>query len=97
MPWYIVVIEKFDVVDMSAKALLDKFERALRDVYAAAENPKEVEIWHGHDVFANHVYCFSPTAAAIAIEKGIFSGFNARACSEKPNLDGFMEITGLTK
>jgi len=97
MPWYIVVIEKFDVADMAAKALLDKFDRALRDVYAAAENPREVQIWHGHDVFTNHVYCFSPTAATIAIEKDVFRGLNARACSDTPNLDGFKEVMGLTK
>jgi hypothetical protein len=50
-------------------------------------------VYHGLTDTGDHVYYFSPEASAIALATKAFQTFDVTQCTEKPNLDGFEEVT----
>ncbi len=83
MPWYRVEIPGSDVAVKSANALMDKFLA----VCVSAGAPSEARVYHGKSSAGDHIYLFSPEAAALAGD--LLQKFRATPVSDEPGLDSF--------
>ena len=83
MSWYLVEIRSSDVAELSAKALMCKFAQA----YRATGIPVGVRVYHGNPPAGDHIYYFSPEAAAIGSK--LLQDFHASALPSEPDLTGF--------
>ncbi len=86
MPWYRVKIPSSDVAKLSAAGLMNKFAQA----YHAAGVPAGVRVYHGTSPAGDHIYYFSPEAAAVAGE--LLRQFGATSCPSEPDLSGFRPV-----
>ncbi len=91
MPWHKVVIIHNDQARWSAAALMRPF---IMGYHAHGSTPPEnAVVYHGLNDAGDHVYYFSPEASTIAIATKAFQMFDVTPCAEKPDLDGFEEVT----
>ena len=91
MSWHKVVIIHNDQARWSAAALMRPF---IMGYHANGSTPPEnAVVYHGLNDAGDHVYYFSPEASTIAIATKAFQMFDVTPCAEKPDLDGFEEVT----
>lgn len=86
MHWYRVEIPSSDVAEISAKRLVSKFDQR----YKTAGVPGGVRVFHGQPSAGDHIYYFSPEAAAVAAD--LLRQFRATALSTEPDLTGFRPV-----
>jgi hypothetical protein len=91
MPWHKVVIINNERARWSAAGLMRLFIMGYNE--AGATPPKNAVVYHGLNDTGDHVYYFSPEASTIAIATNAFHTFDVTPCAEKPDLDGFEEVT----
>lgn len=89
MLWNQVVILKSDIADASISALREKYDAALRAANEANGFTENTLVAYGKDSAGNHVFYFSPAAAAIASAAGILNEFGGTDLPNEPNLNGF--------
>jgi hypothetical protein len=86
MPWYRVKIPNNDVAGVSATALVAKSAQA----YRAAGLPVSARVYHCRSAGGDHIYYFSPEAAAM--EEGLLQQFGGTVCHGEPGLAGCSQV-----
>ncbi len=86
MPWHQIILEGSTIGDISARSLINDFQRA----FLAAGAPSGVRIFRTTTRTGNHIYFFSPEASAIA--GTVLDSFHATPCPATPDLDASVQI-----
>jgi hypothetical protein len=87
MPWYRVEISSGDIQGTQAEGLMNRLPAAHR----AAGLPAGVRVYHGRSAAGDHIYYFSPEAAAVAVD--LLQEFHAAACTGEPDLGRFTPVS----
>lgn len=85
MPWYRIEMSSY-VAPFKAPGLLTEFTK----VHHAAGAPPEAHVYHCPLPAGDHIYYFSPEAAAVAGE--LLRQFGATSCPSEPDLSGFRPV-----
>src|SRR5437763_1906592 len=84
MPWYKIVIVNNESAPWSAIGLMRKFILT----YKLMGSPKDAVVYRGVNASGDHIFYFSPEAAALALSEKVFHTFDVTECAKQPDLDG---------
>jgi len=85
MPWYRIEMSGY-VAQQRATGLITEFSKA----HISAGAPQEARVYHCKLPGGDHIYYFSPEAAAMV--ESLLRQLGATACSGEPDLAGFRLI-----